>query len=100
MNFVNRPRHPIARRELSLLKGAFHVNVLALLITYRDIRKVVVEHQAVPIRMRLGLAVMTAEAIRLAKPDVRHSGPRGQESKFRLSRQIARKFDPIRLHSL
>jgi hypothetical protein len=100
MNLVNSPSDPVCRRELSLLKASFDVDVFALLVRHCGVGNVAIEDKAVPVRVGLGFAVPPDEMIRLAETDVGHLRAGRKKSQFWLSRQVTREFDPILLHDV
>ena len=71
MDFMHGARCTVCRREFALLKAAFDVNVLALLVSERHVSDLVVEHETVPVRVGLRPAVASCEAVGLTQADVR-----------------------------
>jgi len=74
-DFVNRPRNAIFRGELPLLYCAFHEHVLSLLVGDGQFGELIVKRQAVPVCMRLDLAILALMPVALAKPRVGHLCP-------------------------
>ena len=72
VDFMHGARCTVRRREFALLKAALYVNVLALLVSERHVSDLVVEHETVPVRVGLRLAVASREAVGLTQANVRH----------------------------
>ena len=77
VDFVHGARCTIRRLKLALLKATLNVDVLALLVGERHVSNLVVEHETVPVRVGLRLAVGSREAVGLTQANVRHLGAGG-----------------------
>ena len=74
------------------------MDVLALLICHRHVGDLVVEDQAMPVRVRLRFAVAPGKVIRLTQTSVRDLRPGAKESQRRLGGEIPRQLDSVLLH--
>src|SRR6266508_6201023 len=70
-NLVHSSGATVLRRELTGLERALHENVVALFVRGGDGGEVAVEHQAVPVRVLLGLIVAVRVAVAFSHPSVR-----------------------------
>src|SRR5262249_42757975 len=73
-HLVNRSLNPILGRELSLLDGSFDEQVVALLICGCDVGQLVIEDQAMPIRLGDELVLFVTVTVILRKAGVRNFG--------------------------
>ena len=75
---MNGTFNPVFGCELALLDCSFHEQVVALFICGCDVGQVVVEDQAVPIRLRDELVLFVTIIMILRQPGVRDLVPEGK----------------------
>src|SRR5258708_6234833 len=99
-NLVHRPRLvAVARDELSLLDPAIDVYVVALLERLRDMGKLSVKTDAVPVRKFPCFTAAFRVLDGLAHPDIGHRGVGKEMPYICLLRDISCNHSPVHLHS-
>src|SRR5262249_54432878 len=91
--------HAVLRHEFTLLDGAFHEYVVALLERDGYFRHVSVERQAVPVGALMPLLAIVLKAIGLAQPRIGDWHSRGKIPHFRTLGDKPCYLDTVHLHN-
>jgi hypothetical protein len=99
-DFMDGPRTAVFRRKLALFNRAIDVEVLTLLESERDVGKIAIEGQVVPIGVLLPLLVAVLITVALAEPDIGYRRSGWQMPDCGLLGKITGYCDSIHLHGV